>query len=207
MAELKANLEDLWPTKILALHDLMEEKQIKIMRDEIIKQRNKNPRPNWQSKANLHKQSKFKSLAGKVLELAKWHLETHYQVIFEDLLITDMWGNVLSEHEFHKPHNHSNNVISGVYYVQADAAYSPRIFFMDPRPQTSIIQPEVKEFTSSNSSVWYHPSVTNRCLLFPSWLSHYVESNITKEERISISFNFMYKGKIGSSEKYQSAEF
>ena len=42
MTELKANLEDLWPTKILALHDLMEEKQIKIMRDEIIKQRNKN---------------------------------------------------------------------------------------------------------------------------------------------------------------------
>ena len=155
MNEIKANLEDLWSTKILALNNLMEQKQIKIMRDEIIKQRDKNPRANWQSKANLHNQSKFKPLADKVLELAKWHLQTHYQAVFEDLMITDMWANILSNNESHKPHNHSNNVISGVYYVQANAEYSSRIFFMDPRPQTSIIQPEVKEFTSSNSSVWH----------------------------------------------------
>ncbi len=44
-------------------------------------------------------------------------------------------------------------------------------------------------------------------ILFPSWLTHYVPVNDTKEDRISIAFNVMLKGKVGSSEEYQSAEF
>ena len=31
-----------------------------------------------------------------------------------------MWSNVLKPIETHPPHTHSNNFISGVYYVQAD---------------------------------------------------------------------------------------
>jgi len=204
---MKAHVQDVWPTKIVVSDDLMEEEYIISMRDELIRQGKENPRANWQSEPKLHEQNKFKPLANKVLELAKWHLETHYHAVFEELVITDMWGNILSEKEFHRPHNHSNNVISGVYYVQANDENSSKIFFMDPRPQSAIIQPEVKQFTNINASVWHYPSVTNRCLLFPSWLSHYVDSNRTQEDRISIAFNCMYKGKVGLSEHYQSAEF
>jgi len=44
-------------------------------------------------------------------------------------------------------------------------------------------------------------------ILFPSWLQHYVRINEKKSNRISIAYNIMLKGKVGSSEEYQSAEF
>ena len=52
-----------------------------------------------------------------------------------------------------------------------------------------------------------YDSLTNRMILFPSWLQHYVPINETDKNRISIAFNIMLKGKVGSSEEYQSAEF
>ena len=34
------------------------------------------------------------------------------------------------------------------------------------------------------------------CIIFPSWLSHYVEPNMSDEKRISLSFNFDIKREI-----------
>ena len=43
----------------------------------------------------------------------------------EDITITDMWANVLKDTEHHPMHTHSNNFLSGTYYLQSDqkAAY------------------------------------------------------------------------------------
>ena len=204
---MKTSVHDIWPTKIVLTDNLLEEEYISSMKNELIKKSLETPRENWQSGPALHQENKFKPLCKKVLELAEWHLKTHYHAVYKELVITDMWGNILKEKEFHKPHNHSNNVISGVFYLQADDVNSSKIWFMDPRQQAGVISPEVSEFTHINSALWQYPSVTNRCLLFPSWLSHFVEGNRTKEDRISVAFNFMYKGKVGLSEYYQSGEF
>ena len=204
---MKYHVQNVWPTKILLKDNLLEDEYISSMKNELIKQSIEKPRGNWQSGPKLYEQNKFKPLAKEILKLAKTHLQNDYHAVFESIEITDMWGNILKEKEFHRPHNHSNNVISGVYYVQADDNNSSKIFFLDPRPQAGIIQPDVRKITHYNSSIWHYPSVTNRCILFPSWLSHYVDSNVTGEDRISIAFNFMYKGKVGLSELYQSAEF
>ena len=37
---------------------------------------------------------------------------------------------------------------------------------------------------------WGIPPEENKILLFPSWLPHYVDDNLSDEDRISISFNF-----------------
>ena len=44
-------------------------------------------------------------------------------------------------------------------------------------------------------------------LMFPSWLEHHVPINNSNIERISISWNVMFKGQIGVPEDFQSAEF
>lgn len=204
---MKAYVQDLWPTKIVCSDDLLEPEHIDSMKQVVLDMANASPRENWQSSPDLHQHKKFKPMVDKIMELANWHLKNHYKAVYEKIVITDMWANILSTKEFHRPHTHSNNILSGVYYLQANDPKSAKIFFMDPRPAFNVIQPQVKQFTHENSSVWHYPSVTNRCLLFPSWLQHYVENNNVKEDRISVAFNFMYKGKIGLSEHYQSSEF
>ena len=42
-------------------------------------------------------------------------------------------------------------------------------------------------------------------LLFPAWLQHYIPSNDSNKNRISISFNIMLRGIIGKSTDYNSA--
>ncbi len=38
----------------------------------------------------------------------------------DEIEITDMWANVLKKNETHQPHTHSNNFLSGVFYIDAD---------------------------------------------------------------------------------------
>ena len=116
-----------------------------------------------------------------------------------------MWSNILKPGDMHRPHTHSNNLISGVFYVESDA--NANIQFYDPRPQAGVIFPDVKKVSDTNSSVWFFPSITNRMILFPSWLQHNVPTNTSNKDRISIAFNVMIKGIVGSSTDYQSAEF
>ena len=116
-----------------------------------------------------------------------------------------MWSNILKPGEMHKPHTHSNNLLSGVFYVQSDEGANIQMY--DPRPQADVLRPQPKKNTKENSSIWFFPSITNRMILFPSWLQHLVPINQSKNDRISIAFNFMLKGKIGSEHNYQSAEF
>ena len=94
---------------------------------------------------------------------------------------------------------------AGVFYVDADE--SSGIVFNDPRPQATIIQPFIKNKSVDNANSLKFEAKTNRLILFPSWLQHYVPVNKTSNNRISLAFNLMLKGKVGNSKEYQSAVF
>ena len=117
-----------------------------------------------------------------------------------------MWSNILKPQETHKPHTHSNNFVSGVYYLQT-TNNSPAINFLDPRGQTCVLQPQQKEYTKYNSTRYFMPAMVNRMILFPSWLQHYVPVNDSNEDRISIAFNCMLKGLVGEPTQFQSSNF
>ena len=159
---------------------------------------------NWQSIANLHNNKLYDNLTHKIVENTKKVFD-NLQYEYQGFNITDMWSNVLKPGETHRPHTHSNNILSGVFYVEAEQTSG--IIFTDPRPQSGVIQPDVIKQFVDNASVIKYDSATNRMIMFPSWLQHYVPINETKSNRISIAFNVMLKGKVGSSEEYQSAEF
>ena len=159
---------------------------------------------NWQSKANLHRNVLYDKLTHKVVENTK-NVFDDLKYEYKGFNITDMWSNVLKPGETPRPHTHSNNILSGVFYV--DAEQTSGIIFTDPRPQAGVIQPDVTQQFVDNASLIKYDSMTNRMILFPSWLQHYVPTNETNKNRISIAFNVMLKGKVGSSEEYQSAEF
>jgi len=158
---------------------------------------------NWQTKsADLHKQKEFRSFAGLVLTTTKKIIDTlDYDV--EDIMITDMWANVLKDSEHHPMHTHSNNFLSGTYYLQSDQKAS--IVFHDPRPAADVLVPRKKQTTLNNSSLLSYASKQNRAVIFPSWLPHWVQQNKSKTKRISIAWNIQVKGQVGEHHEFQSA--
>ena len=194
--------EQLFPTEVYICDDVLEEEYIDSMKEDILK--TSTDKENWQSDPKLHLQPKYKELSNQVLNASKLVFKDK-SYIYDTFEITDMWSNILKPGENHKPHTHSNNILSGVYYVHSDMVAG--IQFFDPRPAAGVINPQVKGFTKSNATAWELSSTTNRMILFPSWLQHLVPINKSKNNRISIAFNVMLKGIVGQSTDYQSAEF
>ena len=159
---------------------------------------------NWQTEPDLHTKVEFKIFADMVLDTSKEILETLDYAV-EDIAITDMWGNVLRKDEVHPPHTHSNNFLSGVYYLHSDKAAG--IQFFDPRPSADVMVPRKTKKTHNNSNLLSFASKTNRAVFFPSWLQHWVPQNISDKNRISIAWNIQLKGEVGEHNEYQSATF
>ena len=159
----------------------------------------------WQTKsANLHKQKEFKEFTELVISTSKEILDKlKYDV--EDIVITDMWANVLKSGENHPAHTHSNNFLSGVYYLHSSQGAS--IMFRDPRPAADVITPRKKETNVTNASLLRYTSKQNRAIFFPSWLQHWVEPNKSTNNRISIAWNIQVKGQVGEHHEFQSANF
>jgi uncharacterized protein (TIGR02466 family) len=143
----------------------------------------------WHSVNNLHQRESWaefnKVILHNVSEIAnflRWDLQQF------SLEITTCWAIVNGKMAHNSVHNHPNSILSGVYYLQAPENCGG-IFFSDPRPASQMLIPPVKEF-----NLWTFPKVSYKphagmMLLFPSWLLHGVEMNMSEEFRISLSFN------------------
>ena len=149
---------------------------------------------------DLHQHLAFRDFSKRVLECNKHILDVDkYQ--YENIEITNMLGNTLSRGDDHPPHTHSNNILSGVYYLRASEEASP-IQFFDPRPQASTFKPRNQPNWNNSNMVNFNP-VVGLGLIFPSWLMHWVPP--TKVERVSISWNVIVRGDYGEPNTLQNA--
>lgn len=99
------------------------------------------------------------------------------------------WANVVRQGHYHMPHNHPNNLWSGVYYVSEgtpdDSVSNNGLFeFCDPRPAADMVNMEGAEVL--RYQVRPQPGLM---IMFPSYVNHYVHPFIGDGERISIAFN------------------
>ena len=149
-----------------------------------------------QTQDDLHK--KLPSFKRKVFEVTeKICRESKYR--YDTLEVTGMWANMLKKGDSHPPHTHSNNVFSGVYYMEDGAP----IQFFDPRPQASVLHPNLEYTTFDNSSMVQFNSQKGMGLIFPSWLQHWVPT--TEKDRISISWNIILRGDYGQPHTLQNS--
>ena len=118
---------------------------------------------------------------------------------YESIEMTGMWANKLIKGEVHPPHTHSNNIFSGVYYLEGGS----QIQFFDPRPQASVFQTNVTKVTQSNASMLAFDYQKGAGLIFPSWLTHWVP--VTDKTRISISWNILLRGDYGQPGTLQNS--
>lgn len=108
------------------------------------------------------------------------------------------WPNINRFGDYHDLHNHPHSYLSGTYYVSVPVEYESlpgrddrrpgAISFYDPRPQANMnavrADPQIEaEYTVQ--------PVDGMLLLWPSFLHHFVHPNLSREPRISISFNIV----------------
>ena len=118
---------------------------------------------------------------------------------YESIEMTGMWANKLIKGEVHPPHTHSNNIFSGVYYLEGGS----QIQFFDPRPQASVLHPNLKYTNFDNSGMIGFNAEKGYGLIFPSWLTHWVP--VTDKTRISISWNILLRGDYGQPGTLQNS--
>jgi len=183
---------DIFPTTITSFSLKINHKP---MLDKLIYTDDESLRSNDQ----LHKEKTWGPLVDGIHEVTDVVLKTH-QYEFDSLEITGMWANRLDKGEAHPPHTHSNNFLSGVYYLKAGET-SP-IQFFDPRPAANVLQPRNSPNWHNSSMVQFN-SVEGVGYIFPSWLQHWVPP--TKEHRVSISWNILLRGHYGEPGTLQNA--
>lgn len=135
------------------------------------------------------------------------HIEQHLQIFFKEtwqpgndvsLKLTQSWINKCHPGEAHHKHAHTNSIVSGVYYINADPE-TDKIFF--DKGVFDHMQINPVNFNIWNSSSWFFPVMSGMLVLFPSNLLHFVdavESTSIRDVRMSLSFNTFFEGTVGS---------
>ena len=102
--------------------------------------------------------------------------------------INNMWAIINIGGSANLRHQHGNSTISGAYYVRAPNNAGDIVFY-DPRPAPVYSHPNVKKPNILNAQVNGISPKEGALVLFPSYLDHSVNENLSKDERIVISFN------------------
>ncbi len=110
-----------------------------------------------------------------------------------ELYITQSWINYTEPNGFHHKHIHQNSLLSGVFYIDAEAEDQIEFYRDDIYP----FQFEYEDFDILNANSWWMPAAAGRLYIFPSRLVHGVNPTRGKSTRISLSFNTFLKGTLG----------
>jgi uncharacterized protein (TIGR02466 family) len=154
----------------------------------------------WHSTLDLHFREELQPLVREIGATAEAAFaDLGYDPDFEPS-IDNMWANISPKYGFNRSHTHPGVLWSGVYYVQTPAE-SGRIYFSDPRPQAQVLPPRFAPGAPRQAASWsevYFEPVEGRLLLFPAWLVHEVEPNMSGSDgpagdRISVSFNLFQR--------------
>jgi len=104
-----------------------------------------------------------------------------------DFDIETSWLTLNKKGHYSHLHHHADADISGVYYVKTNGNDGELIFENPNRLITTSYL-----LNTWQESMHYVPQ-EGKLILFPGWLIHRVNKNETDNERISFSFNVMFK--------------
>jgi uncharacterized protein (TIGR02466 family) len=110
--------------------------------------------------------------------------------------ITQSWLNYTETNQYHHKHTHPNSLVSGVFYINCHEEHDKIKFFNDTY---KTIKLEVKDWNLWNSETWWFSVKTGDVILFPSSLTHMVETKEGDNTRISLAFNVFIKGTVGNN--------
>ena len=99
------------------------------------------------------------------------------------------WANVNEPKSRNVLHNHANSVFSGTYYIQAKNTGALRM--LNPANTVS--------FCNSSSpfarDIFIKPREKD-LILWPSWIPHEVETNLSNKDRINVAYDVVFEDVI-----------
>jgi uncharacterized protein (TIGR02466 family) len=124
------------------------------------------------------------------------HLDMRYDIRWS----LQGWANINRFGDYHDYHNHPHAYLSGTYYVQVPSTLERletrrdvrpgRITFYDPRSSVNMIAIKGDPYVEPEHTITPAPGTI---LLWPAFVNHFVHPNLSKQPRISVSFNVMLK--------------
>lgn len=103
------------------------------------------------------------------------------------------WININPFGSYNLRHLHPRSLFSGVYYPKVPQGdCGDLIFYRDHVMLSYLPNHIVEEWNDMTSGTTVYKARQGMLLIFPSWLEHSVTTNLTSEDRISISFNTNY---------------
>ena len=112
--------------------------------------------------------------------------------------LTNFWINISGKGSSNTPHTHSGLTYSGVFFIKVPEEMKGGrfLFYRNFNEADFISTGYMGHFKEGYQMKGYdYPINTilpkeNMLIVFPSWVPHAVEINLSDEERISLSFNF-----------------
>jgi len=162
----------------------------------------------WHSTVDMHRRKEYNLLTKELIKMQTEIYEAEGYHPDTEPFIDNMWANVNYKYSYNKNHVHPGAQWSGVYYIQSPKD-SGNIWFTDPCGQKHLDMPIMADKKNKPSHYWrevYYKPFEGRLIMFPGWLSHEVEQNMTDvlgEDgwRVSVSFNFKQKWKQNAKNK------
>lgn len=105
--------------------------------------------------------------------------------------ISNFWVNINGRGHANAPHTHRGFTFSGVYFVQGGEGSGDLVLVHPSQqfPYHYTDQPfKDNSIDKSLGTVQYTPQ-PGRLVIFPSWIQHYVQPNLTDSDRVSIAFD------------------
>jgi len=142
----------------------------------------------WQSKTDLLNDPEFANFQEYIIS----HIEeitSRYDCIF---LLDSLWANINPRGGYNLSHLHPGSDLSGVLFVQTslgcgNLVFENRNLFLE----FNLLQNmnlHLKKQSNYCPNFQIQP-IPGRLVIFPSSVPHFVETNCSNEDRISISFN------------------
>ena len=112
--------------------------------------------------------------------------------ISKSIFLMNAWININQKYNSNQTHSHPACILSGVYYVKTPKECGniqfqhPVLDLMERDWNDIILDSDLNQYSSPQ---WWLLSEEKTLYVFPSWIKHLVQPNMSDEERISISFN------------------
>ena len=150
---------------------------------------NKSNNKGWHSKDFNLQQTEPKNFINIITpSVEKVMIDMNWEKEKQTIKISNMWAIINTGGSTNSRHHHGNSDISAAYYVRAPKNCGEIVFY-DPRPAPVYFHPSSTKPNSLNAMQNAVNPVEGGLVIFPSYLDHSVNPNLSNEERIVISFN------------------
>jgi uncharacterized protein (TIGR02466 family) len=121
-----------------------------------------------------------------------------------ELYITNSWINVTKNGESHQLHKHKNSILSAILYI--DTCEEDKVSFITEHDVFGNFSFTSNRITDWNANLWTIQAETDKLVMFPSTLSHRVNTrpNTCTGTRISLSFNTWVEGMFSPPQTWRN---